>query len=170
MISFGIGLKKSGKSLQKMSHDLKIEMGKNRNESLEIIRRQLMHEAPRKSKGNRWSENKIYNYLSRSTNCIRRRGRYDGYVILDPRRLPHLKYVVHRCPKTGNWIYPDFEKGHRALKICYPKQPAGAKCGFLVGRVRYHKTNNFIERASIRSGKPLHYKTKQHIKRVLYKK
>jgi len=170
MIKFGICIKKQGKTLSKLSHDIKIEMKKNRNDALETIRRQLMHESPRKSKGNRWSENKIYNYLSKSTNCIRRRGRYDGYVILDSRRLPHLKYVVHRCPKSGNWIYPDFEKGHKALKICYPKQPKGIKCGFLVGRVKYHKANTFIERAYIRSAKPIHYKTKKHIQKALYKK
>lgn len=170
MISFGIGINIKGKSLTRLSHDLRIEMTHIRNDSLEVIRKQLMHEAPRKSKGNRWSENKIYNYLSGSTNCIRRRGRYDGYVILDERKLPHLKYVVHRCPKSGNWIYPDFEKGHKALKICHPKQPAGVKCGVLAARVKYHKANTFIERAYVRSGKPLHYKTRRHIERALYKK
>ena len=167
MIRFGIGIKVTGKSLTKLNHDLRIEMGNIRNDGLEKIRQQLMREAPRKSKGNKWSENKIYNYLSKPTNCIRRRGRFDGYVILDARRLPHLKYVVNRCPRSGNWIYPDKKS---ALKICYPKQSIGKKCGFLYARVKYHKANNFLERAYIRSEKPIHYISKRNLRRALYKK
>ena len=166
MISYGMSVKITGKSLSKVCHDIRMEMVHIRNDGLEVIRKQLMHEAPRKSKGNRWSENKIYNYLSKSTNCIRRVGRYGGYVILDSRRLPHLKYVVHRCPKSGNWIYPDKKK---ALKMCYPRIAKGEQCNFVFARVRYHKANTFIERAYIRSGKPLHYKTKHHIQRALYR-
>ena len=167
MIKFGIGIKVTGKTLTKLNHDLRIEMSNIRNDGLEKIRQQLMHEAPRKSKGNRWSENKIYNYLSKSTNCIRKRGRFEGYVVLDARRLPHLKYVVNDC-KKGSRIYSDKLGG--VLKICYPKQPKGKKCGFLVTSVKGHAGNDFINRAYIRSVKPIHYVTYKDLRKALYKK
>ena len=165
MIGIKITSKERGKSPTKLSHDLQIELQRSRNSCLEAIRQQLLKESPRRSKGNKWSEDKIYKFLSSPTNCIRKRGRFGGYVILDENKLKHLKYVVNDC-KRGSWIYP---KG-KALKICYPREPKGSKCGFLYARVRGHSGNDFINRAYIRSKRWVRYFSRRHIESALFKK
>ena len=165
MIGIKITAKERGKIPTKLAHDLQIELQRSRNSCLEAIRKELMKAAPQKSKGNVYSENRIHNYLSIPTNCIRKRGRFGGYVILDENKLKHLKYVVNDC-KLGSWIYP---KG-KALKICYPKQPKGAICGFLYARVRGHRGNDFIEKAYIRSKRWVRYYSKKHIESAIMKK
>lgn len=165
MIGIKITAKERGKTPTKLVHDLQIELQRSRNSCLEAIRQQLLKESPKRSKGNKWSEDKIYKFLSSPTNCIRKRGRFGGYVILDENKLKHLKYVVNDC-KLGSWIYP---KG-KALKICYPKQPKGAICGFLYARVRGHSANNFIEKAYIRSKRWVRYYSKKHIESAIMKK
>jgi len=154
----------AGKSPAVLSRDIQLQLQNARNRILEDIRRELVRTAPRKSKGNKWSENKIYNYLVNPANCVRRYGRYRGAVVLDTRRLPHLKYVV-KDVRPGGWIYPVKK---RALKICYPRQPAGAICGQLYHRVRGHKGNNFIERAYIRAQKWVRYRVDEYLRIAVY--
>jgi len=157
----------AGKSPAILSKDILLQLHNARNKILEDIRRELLRTAPRKSKGNKWSENKIYNYLMNPANCIRKQGRYRGAVVLDARKLPHLKYVV-KPVRLGGWIYPRKDSGKKALKICYPRQPAGAICGKLYCRVRGHKANNFIERAYIRARKWVKYRAEQHLRIAIY--
>ena len=161
MIRFGIGIKVTGKSLIKLNHDLRIEMMNNRDDGLEVIRKQLMRESPRKSKGNKYSQNKIYNYLSNPSNCIRKRGRFGGYIILDSRKLPHLKYVLH-----GTKAHKI--EGNPLLYFWWMKQ----KMWFCGSWIKHPgtKSNDFLTRAFIRSAKPIHYKTKRNIQKALYKK
>ena len=159
MIKFGIGIKVTGKTLTQLNHDLRIETTGIRNDVLEKIRQQLMREAPRKSKGNKFSQNRIYNYLSKPSNCIRKRGRFGGYVILDSRKLPHLKYLVS---DTRGKIYPK-----RANMLFFVK-PSGEKVWAYW--VKGYKANTFIKRAYVRSRKPIHYVTWKHLHKVLYKR
>ena len=161
MINFGIQIKVRGKTLTKLNHDLRIEMIHIRNDSLDVIRKQLMHESPRRSKGNKFSQNRIYNYLSNPSNCIRRRGRFDGYVILDARKLPHLKYVLHDT--KAHKI-----EGNPLLYFWWMKRKMWF-CGF---RVKHPgtKSNDFLTRAYIRSAKPIHYVTTKHLLKLLHKK
>ena len=154
----------AGKSPATLSKDIQLQLHNARNRILEDIRRELLRTAPRKSKGNKWSENKIYNYLMNPANCIRKQGRYRGAVVFDARKLPHLKYVI-KPVRLGGWIYPVRKK---ALKICYPRQPAGAICGNLYRKVRGHKANNFIERAYVRAQKWVRYRVEQYLRIAVY--
>ena len=156
-----------GKSPATLSQSIQLQLHNARNKILEDIRRELLRTAPRKSKGNKWSENKIYNYLINPANCIRKQGRYRGAVVLDTRKLRHLKYVVNNV-RLGGWIYPRKDSGKKALKICYPRQPAGTICGNLYRRVRGHKANNFIERAYMRSQKWVRYRAEQYLRIAVY--
>ena len=161
MIKFGIGIKKTGKGLTQLSRDLRVETTGIRNDVLEKIRQQLMREAPRRSKGNKYSQNRIYDYLSKPSNCVRKRGKFGGYIILETRKLPHLKYVPHGTK-------PHKIEGNPLLYFWWRKQKMWF-CGYWVKHPGT-KSNDFLTRAYIRSRKPIHYATKKRLLKVLYKR
>ena len=160
MIGIKIKAKETGKSPTKLSHDLQIELQRSRNSCLEAIRKELVKAAPSKSKGNKFSQNRIRNYLNSPTNCIRKRGRYGGYVFLDQRKLPHLKYLVKDTRERG-LIEP---KG----KMMFFIKPWGEKVWTYW--VHGYAANTFIEKAYIRSKRWVRYYSKRHIETAIMKK
>lgn len=160
MLKVGISFTKRGKSLLRLNTDLKVGLEESVNENLNLIRKSLINEAPSTSKGNKYSQNRIINFLSNPSNCVRKTSKHVGYVFLSIRKLPHLKYVLHGHRSK---IYP---KNSRLLVFWKPFEGRYIFARFVKGR----KANNFIQRAYINVRGSIYNTTGKHIHKAIRKK
>ena len=146
-IGIKISARFDGRKISRVSESLKIELEKARNESLELTRKALMAESPSSRKGHKYSKNRIVNFLRAPSRCIRKIGRYSGYVFLNQKELPHLKYVIHGAKK-----HPI--KGNPFLSFWWVRE----KTWFVGPQVNHpgFKSNNFITRAWLKVRGPVH--------------
>jgi len=164
-IGIKISARFDGRKISRMSESLKIELEKARNESLELTRKTLRAEAPSTKKGHKYSKNKIVRFLRAPSRCIRKIGRYSGYVFLNQQELPHLRYVIKSAGKD-KWNIPkgcvkgQYKTGKKWLYFWWLRK----KTYFLgpcVTRFR-HKSNNFITGAWLKVRGPVYNITKKH--------
>jgi len=159
MISIRIGFSQRGKTLTRLNKDLKIGLEESVNNGLELIRKEMINEAPSREKGNKYSQNQIISYLKIPSECIRKPSKHTGYVYIDQRKLPHIKYVLGgRKSKT----YP--KKGNL---LVFWKPFEGR---FIFTRwIRGFPANNFISRAYLKVRGPIYNSTYRHLIKAIRK-
>ena len=160
MIKIGLSFTSRGKSLLRLNTDLKVGLEQSVNENLELIRKELIKESPSTSKGNKYSQNRIINFLNNPINCIRKTSKHVGYVFLIIRKLPHLKYVLHGHRSK---IYP---KNSRLLVFWKPFEGRYIFARFVKG----HKANDFLTRAYINVRGDIFNSTRRHLIKAIRKK
>lgn len=161
-MSFGISLKltKQGKPLDRMSADLQTELSRARDDNLELIRRAMFLEAPSTTKGNKYSKNRIKRYLRAPSRCVRKVGRYDGYVFIDETKIPYIKYVIGGSPR-----HPIPARYKKFLHFWWVKEKE-----WYFGKSVYHpgrRPDDFITRAYIRAERHVYNSTAKHIYRAV---
>ena len=156
-IGISLRVTKKGKSLDRLSADLQTELSRARDDDLELIRRSMFLEAPSTIKGNKYSKNRIKRYLRAPSRCVRKIGRFSGYVFIDETVLPHVKYVI-----GGATPHPIPARYKPFLHFWWVKERRWHKT-LLILEHPGRKPDDFLERAFIRAEGPVYNSTSRHI-------
>lgn len=141
-----------GKTPLRLSKNLRDSIKPIVDDALEIIRKNMEREAPAGTKDMRKYGQKHIRYLLSNKNlCIRKTSKNTGYVFVNQRDAPHLKYVLYGT------------KGHYITGNPLSFEWKGERVAFnRVWRPRVYP-NNFISRAYQTSRGPISRLTKDRL-------